>query len=150
MDVTHVANILFKNRDSKDYLTDSGKLRILAENGVKLARRTYDSNKKAILKEVKSQIDLEITSNGSQPTNKELEKIIGKMDYVLLLKRIMDGEPDGKRTPAYKDKLQAGKQAAEFFGWNEATKVTQTDLEGKNISIQGTQVIFKVELNNSI
>lgn len=150
MDIKHVARVLFENRDSKDYLTDNGKRRILSNNDSKIAKVTYERNKAAILKEIDRLFDLTTTNKSNQPSKEELEKIISKHDYIALLKRTMDGEPDGKRTPAYKDKLQAGKQAAEFFGWNAPEKISHTDIEGKAIEIKGNTVIFKIDLNAAI
>lgn len=54
------------------------------------------------------------------------------------------------RKPDIFERLKAVEIDNKMTGDLAPSKVTQTDLEGKSISIQGTQVIFKVELNNSI
>lgn len=150
MDIKHIARVLYNNRDNKDYLTDEGKRRILAANGAKVAKRTYQFNKKSIDKELDRLFDKDFDNKSNQPSNEELEKLISKHDYINMLKRIMDGEPDGKKTPMFKDRLQAGKQAAEFFGWNAPEKISHTDIEGKAIEIKGNTAIFKIDLNAAI
>lgn len=150
IDIGQIARVLYDNRAGKDYLTDRGKIRILVKNDIKVSQKTYSLQKAKIDKELKRLFDVSFEKQLNDPSNKELESIITKMDYITLLKKIMDGEPNGRRTPSYQDKLQAGKQACEFFGWKMPEKIAHTDIEGKNIVMQGNKVVFTVDLSSSI
>lgn len=115
LDTKHLARILYENRTSEDYRSNEGKRRILAENGVKLAKRTFEGNAKEINKEISILHDKATDKDAEIEAEANLEKLFTKIDYINGLKRIWD---EGSN----KDKLQAGRQVAEFFGWNAATK----------------------------
>ncbi|MBK9223401.1 MAG: hypothetical protein IPO16_14960 [Saprospiraceae bacterium] len=123
LDIKHLAKILFDNRHDPDYQQNQKMLQILAKNGIKIPKRTFDSHIEDVKLEIAKLHDLNAQESAKVNAKADLEKLFPQIDYVLFLKKVMDGEPDSQnRYPNFKDMLQAGKQASDFFGWNEAQK----------------------------
>lgn len=129
-DIKHLARILYDNRTSPQYLSKSGQQQILAKHGHKVSRKTFDAHYQAVRKEIDKLHDQSFRKDATPAERERMAELFSQMDYIIGLKQIWDGEPDpnGKH-PSFRDKLQAGKQAAEFFGWNAATN--------QNINITG-------------
>lgn len=115
LDIKHIARVLYDNRSNPDYNTGEGRRRILAENGNKLARRTYDGKTKEINAEIQRLHDLATQEAAKKEAN--LEDIFPREDYIKGLKEIWDSAASSN-----KDRMQAGEQAAKFFGWNAPAK----------------------------
>lgn len=119
VDTKHLARILYDHRDKPDYLTKSGQQRILDANGHKLARGTFENHYEAIRSEIDKLHDASFRKETRPAERERMAELFSQMDYITGLKNIWDGEPDTSgKYPSFRDKLQAGKQAAEFFGWN--------------------------------
>lgn len=123
LDIKHLAKILFDNRHLPEYLTVPGQIQILRNNDIKVAQASFSRYNPSIQEEIAKLHDLNAQESAKVNAKADLEKLFPQIDYVLFLKKVMDGEPDGQnRYPNFKDMLQAGKQASDFFGWNEAQK----------------------------
>lgn len=123
LDIKHLAKILYDNRHLPEYSSEEGKVTILAKFDAKISRKTYQRYKPEIEGEISLLYDINAKECAKVNAKADLEKLFPQIDYVLFLKKVMDGEPDGQdRYPNFKDMLQAGKQASDFFGWNEAQK----------------------------
>lgn len=107
-------------------MDNQGKWQILTKNGIEISKRTFDRH----IEEIKSEIsNLHDIDSKNKPFDKsELEKLFSQPDYINFLKKVIEGEPAGDKTPTFKDRLQAGKQIAEYFGWNAAKKI---EVEGE-------------------
>lgn len=121
IDRKQAARILYDNRTDKRYLSKAGQMEILAENGLKMAHGTYDSHIQEIRKEIQVFHDKSFGKDIKPGERQRMEELFSKMDYITGLKRIWDGEKENGKFPNFRDKLMAGKQAAEFFGWNAPT-----------------------------
>lgn len=115
------AKTLYDNRADRRYLSKSGHREILAENGLKVAKATYDTHYEAVKKEIAILHDTAHRKELKPAERERMEKIFPQIDYITGLKRIWDGEKENGKFPNFRDKLMAGKQAAEFFGWNAPT-----------------------------
>jgi hypothetical protein len=125
MDIKNIARILYENRTDPDYKSASGRRRILAKHGSKIAKATYETHSKAIKEEIANLHNIEFDNQTRQVEKKELEKLFTQADYINFLKRVIDGEPENQKYPTFKDKLQAAKQASEFFGWDTTPPDTE-------------------------
>lgn len=118
MDIKNLAAILYANRTDKDYRTNQGNIRILAANGIKVAKRTFDGHAKEIKQEISKLHDLDSDLKSKATVKKELEKLFPQEQYIKGLSDIWQMKKQAGKIPTIKDKIQAGRQAAEFFGWN--------------------------------
>lgn len=127
IDIKLLARILYDNRTSPDYNNMTGKKDILAANGHKLARATFDKHYPAIKEEIDKLHDKSFRGDAKPAERERMAQIFQMIDYISGLKNIWDGEPNTQgKFPNFRDKLQAGKQAAEFFGWNAPAKTDNT------------------------
>lgn len=130
LDIKQLARILYDNRSNPDYQSKVGQRKILAEQGIKLAKLTYDTHYEAVRVEIDKLHDLSFRKETRPAERERMAELFSQMDYIAGLKQIWDGEPDANgKYPSFRDKLQAGKQAAEFFGWNAPTN--------QNINVTG-------------
>lgn len=126
LDIKLLARILYDNRAGANYLTKSGQQRILEENGHKLSRPTFELHYNEIRAEIDKLHDAAFRKETRPAERERMAELFSRMDYIVGLKRIWDGEPDTQgKYPQFRDKLQAGKQAADYFGW-ETPKKTET------------------------
>lgn len=126
LDIKLLARILYDNRAGVNYLTKSGQQRILEENGHKLSRPTFELHYNEIRAEIDKLHDAAFRKETRPAERERMAELFSQMDYIVGLKRIWDGEPNTQgKYPQFRDQLQAGKQAAEYFGW-DASKKTET------------------------
>ena len=102
-DNKNLARILFENRMSKDYSTQEGKRRILAQNGINVAKRTFAVNAKEINSHISHLHDQESATIAGKVSEAGLETLFSKVEYITGLRRIWDSAKSNR------DKLQAGK-----------------------------------------
>ena len=127
VDIKHLARILYDNRNTQDYLSKLGQQRILEKHGHKLAKATFESAFDKIRAEIEKLHDAAFRKETRPAERERMAELFSQMDYITGLKRIWDGEVNTQgKYPTFRDILQAGKQAAEFFGWNAPAKVENT------------------------
>lgn len=118
MDIKNISKVLYQNRTNPDYNSNEGKRRILASNGIKLAKATFEKYLNSISSEIDSLHDIEFATEAKKIEKKDLENIFTQTEYVNGLKKIWEGEKVANMQPQIKHMLQAGSQLAAFFGWN--------------------------------
>ncbi len=127
LDIKQIARTLYNNRANPDYQSKTGQRKILGEQGIKMAKATYDAHYDEVRAEIDKLHDAAFRKETRPAERERMAELFSQMDYITGLKRIWDGEPDTQgKYPTFRDILQAGKQAAEFFGWNAPAKVENT------------------------
>lgn len=145
MDIKNIARILYDNRTNSDYRTNQGSIRILAQNGVKLSKRTFESHSKEIKAAISELHDIEFGIKTNAQEKKELEALFSKKEYVEGLKKVWSGHKFANKIPSIRDALQAGRQISEFFGWN----INEAEQDGM-FKLQNGKVQIHLHFGNRI